>query len=73
MFPGMVDPFVDSQPCPEASLRSDIEHWSSMPGVLAWKLAGAGGGGYLVLVVEDAEEFCKDNKAAGATPVCIRR
>ena len=73
MFPGMVDPYVNGQPCPEASLRADIEHWSAKPGVLAWKLAGAGGGGYLVLVVEDAEEFCKDNKAAGATPVCIRR
>ena len=30
--------------------------------VLAWKMPGAGGGGYLACVVEDAEQFIKENK-----------
>lgn len=29
--------------------------------VLAWKMPGAGGGGYLACVVEDATQFCEDN------------
>lgn len=57
MFPGMIDPEVDGKPCPEASVRPDIEKWSGTPGVLAWKLTGAGGGGYLALVVDDAAAF----------------
>ena len=32
--------------------------------VLAWKMPGAGGGGYLACVVADAEQFAKDNKEA---------
>ena len=32
--------------------------------VLAWKMPGAGGGGYLACVVTDAEAFCKENDEA---------
>ena len=32
--------------------------------VLAWKMPGAGGGGYLSCVVNDAEKFCKENSEA---------
>ncbi|MGM9737260.1 MAG: adenylyltransferase/cytidyltransferase family protein [Candidatus Cryptobacteroides sp.] len=61
MFPGMVDPSVNGVQCPESSVRPDIEHYGAMPGVLAWKLSGAGGGGYLALVVEDASEFASEH------------
>ena len=32
--------------------------------VLAYKMPGAGGGGYLACVVESADQFCNDNKEA---------
>lgn len=63
MFPGMVRP-VDSVECsvensPEVgSIQGVIDKWSRVPGVLAWKMPGAGGGGYLACVVEDAPSFC---------------
>ncbi len=34
-----------------------IAQWAATPGVLAWKMPGAGGGGYLALVVDDAATF----------------
>ena len=34
-----------------------IAHWSAVEGVLAYKMPGAGGGGYLACVVEDAKAF----------------
>lgn len=71
MFPGMVDPTVNGNPCPEASVRPDIGHWSAVPGVLAWKLAGAGGGGYLILAVEDSEAFSAANP--DAVRITVRR
>ena len=37
-----------------------------MPGVLAWKMPGAGGGGYLALV-------CDGPFPEGAIPLTIRR
>ncbi len=50
---------------PESPTVQDyINKWSAVPGVLAWKMPGAGGGGYLACVVEDAEAFCKDNNEA---------
>ena len=60
LFPGMVDPVLtgEDRPRPEHSVRPAIERWSSEPGVLAWKMPGAGGGGYLAFVVEDAASFC---------------
>jgi len=42
-----------------------------MPDVRAWKMPGAGGGGYLALVVNDATAFCKAHTEA--IPLTIRR
>jgi len=39
-------------------LRPWLDRWCSYEGVLARKLTGAGGGGYIALVVEDAAAFC---------------
>ncbi len=47
MFPAMVQPGV-----PEY-----IDRYGSMDGVLAWKMPGAGGGGYLALVCADRAHF----------------
>lgn len=55
MFPGMITPFGGP------SVQTYIDKWSVVPGVLAWKMPGAGGGGYLALVVEDAATFCKEH------------
>lgn len=78
MFPGMVKP-VESVECRvESSSRVQssrvqeyIDKWSKVPGVLAWKMPGAGGGGYLACVVEDAPQFCKEHSEA--IPLTIRR
>ena len=35
-----------------------------MEGVMAWKMAGAGGGGYLALVVKDAPAFVSNHPEA---------
>ena len=68
MFPGMVSPSesvefrveglesvekVESGKC----IQQCIEKYSAFPEVLAWKMPGAGGGGYLACVVEDATAF----------------
>ena len=50
MFPAMIQPGV-----PEY-----IDKYGSMTGVLAWKMPGAGGGGYLALVCADREHFPED-------------
>ena len=41
-----------------------IAHYSAMPDVLAWKMPGAGGGGYLALVVNDAKSFVENHPEA---------
>ncbi len=64
MFPGMINPTVDGKLCEQASVQPYIEKYSSLPDVLAWKLAGAGGGGYLALVVRDAESFASERPEA---------
>lgn len=64
MFPGMINPTVDGRLCEQASVQPYIEKYSSLPDVLAWKLAGAGGGGYLALVVRDAESFASERPEA---------
>lgn len=64
MFPAMVDPTVFHQPCPEASVQPYIDLYRSIDGVLAWKLTGAGGGGYLALVVRDAKAFMDERPEA---------
>ncbi|MBQ2457459.1 MAG: hypothetical protein II275_04815, partial [Bacteroidaceae bacterium] len=48
MFPAMI----------QGSVPSYIEKYSAMDEVLAWKMPGAGGGGYLACVVTDAGSFC---------------
>ncbi|MBQ3991820.1 MAG: adenylyltransferase/cytidyltransferase family protein [Bacteroidaceae bacterium] len=47
MFPAMV----------QGSVPRYIEKYSALPEVLAWKMPGAGGGGYLACVVSDAARF----------------
>lgn len=71
MFPGMLHPTVDGQACVEADVVPWIEKYSGYDDVLAWKMPGAGGGGYLALVVLDSEEFC--NRNPEGIPLKIRR
>ncbi len=47
MFPAMIQPGVQDY----------IDRYSAMDGVLAWKMPGAGGGGYLALVCRDRDSF----------------
>lgn len=52
MFPAMI----------QGCVQSYIDKYKDS--VLAWKMPGAGGGGYLACVVTDAEAFCKENDEA---------
>ena len=61
MFPGMI----------QGPVQPSIDRWSAEPGVLAWKMPGAGGGGYLACVVSDAAAFCAAHPEA--IPLTIRR
>ena len=47
MFPAMI----------QGSVQEYIDLWSALPEVRAWKMPGAGGGGYLACVVDDAGAF----------------
>ncbi len=47
MFPAMI----------QGCVQSFIDKYSAMDDVLAWKMPGAGGGGYLACVVKDASAF----------------
>ena len=58
MFPAMIQPGVQDY----------IDKYAAMPGVLAWKMPGAGGGGYLALVCSGREAFPE-----GAIELVIRR
>ena len=71
MFPGMVKPtyIIDQQPIANsqelnAYIAEAIAHYSAMDDVLAWKMPGAGGGGYLALVVNDAKAFIASHPEA---------
>lgn len=64
MFPGMINPHVNGRLCEEASVQPYIDRYSALPEVLAWKMPGAGGGGYLILVVKDAKIFAQERKEA---------
>ena len=70
MFPAMVTPVINGQPCQEASVQPIIDQYSVMEEVLAWKMPGAGGGGYLALVVKDSEAFCKQHPEAIPLQIC---
>ena len=59
MFPAMVQGCVPAY----------IERYRNQ--VLAYKMPGAGGGGYLACVVNDADQFCKEHQEA--IPLTIRR
>ncbi len=61
LFPAMLQPGVQDY----------INRYAPMEGVLAWKMPGAGGGGYLALVVNDANTFCQQHEEA--IPLTIRR
>lgn len=54
IFPGMI----------QGCVQSYIDRYSAMPDVHAWKMPGAGGGGYLALVVTNAETFCSSHPEA---------
>lgn len=54
MFPAMI----------QGTVQSFIDRYSTLPDVLAWKMPGAGGGGYLALVVRDAEVFAASHSEA---------
>lgn len=58
LFPAMIQPGVQEY----------IDRYSAMEGVLAWKMPGAGGGGYLALVCTGPDAFPE-----GAIPLTIRR
>ena len=57
MFPAMV----------QGCVQGFIDRYSARDGVLAWKMPGAGGGGYLALVVDSLDKFPE------AIPLKIRR
>ncbi len=61
MFPAMI----------QGTVQSFIDRWSREEDVLAWKMPGAGGGGYLAVVVKDAPAFCA--KFPEAIALTIRR
>ncbi len=62
MFPGMVTPTYIGHPETDGSYIADsIAYYSAMPNVLAWKMPGAGGGGYLALVVKDSKTFIEQH------------
>ena len=72
MFPGMIRPVYKGNPTSDNSyIQEAIDHYRAMDGVLAWKMPGAGGGGYLALVVEDAKAFVEQHPEA--FPLQIRR
>lgn len=73
MFPGMINPTyseteqtIDDNFLP--TVQAYIDKYSKTKGVLAWKLTGAGGGGYLILVCADRNTFPPE-----AISITIRR
>lgn len=65
MFPGMIKPtYIGHPELDNSYIAEAITRYSNIPDVLAWKMPGAGGGGYLALVVTDAKEFIKNHSEA---------
>ena len=58
LLPGMI----------QSGVQEYIDKYSKKPGVLAWKMSGSGGGGYLVLVCHSRADF-----PSGAIDLHIRR
>ena len=54
MFPAMMQPGVQDY----------IDRYAACPDVRAWKMTGAGGGGYLLLAVSDASAFLASHPEA---------
>ena len=54
LFPAMI----------QGCVQPAIDRWSRVTGVLAWKMPGAGGGGYLACVVEDVGTFAAEHSEA---------
>lgn len=54
MFPAMI----------QGCVQSYIDRYGAMDDVLAWKMPGAGGGGYLACVVRDVASFCEAHPEA---------
>ena len=72
MFPGMVKPtYIGYDEQDNSYVQKTIDLYSARDDVLAWKMPGAGGGGYLALVVDKAADFCQ--RHAEAIPLTIRR
>lgn len=72
MFPGMITPtYVGNPDLDNSYIAETIAYYSTMDDVLAWKMPGAGGGGYLALVVKDAKQFIAQHLEA--FELCIRR
>ena len=59
MFPAMV----------QGCVQSYIDKYGAMEEVLAWKMPGAGGGGYLACVVRDTATFCEEHPEAIALKI----
>lgn len=59
MFPAMI----------QGCVQSYIDKYGAMEDVLAWKMPGAGGGGYLACVVRDAAAFCSEHPEAIALKI----
>lgn len=54
MFPAMI----------QGCVQGYIDKYSALPDVKAWKMPGAGGGGYLALVVDDVKKFAEAHPEA---------
>lgn len=54
LFPAMI----------QGCVQDFIDEYSVLPEVHAWKMPGAGGGGYLVLVVDDVKSFAQQHPEA---------